>query len=385
MISNFKPNFFHKLANTIAAFAALPTAFFTIAATFVDLSSREKMFKYLDFQNSTLDIASKILIPFVLVYTLVWHLSDKRVIRNKKPIPNDRIWYFGILLSRYLFAIVLTGYGLAKLLGTQFSRPYLLFGTELGELDGNLVTVAFFSYSTVYGNAIGILQILCSIALLFRKTARLALFILLPVLANILFIDFTFDGWEGPRIIISILMYIILFNLYCDYKEIKAFFLTPQSVLPGNKIVPPLINHKSRIPLKMVVILGVIFLPFTDLYRTKKAFTYAPGYSAVLDGAWYSDKVEQYNDSLNQFQDGKNKISFFVGDQAAIVKRLGESVWYYINFDAANKGNFEMMAMNDSLGTKPIEGKYFLPDKNSLKIVGKEGEDSIRWLFTKRK
>ena len=385
MTNYFKPHFIQKLANSIAAFGALPFAIFSITASFVDLSSRDKLFEYLNFKNNALDNAWKILIPFILIYSLTWHIKDKALAGTSKPLRNDKIWYFGILLSRVLFAIVLCTYGFAKLLGTQFSRPYLMYGTELGDLDGSLVTVAFFSYSSVYGNTIGLLQILCSIAILFRQTARLAFFILLPILGNILFIDFTFDGWEGPRVIISTLMYIALFNLFCDYKEIKTFFIAPQGVLPGTKNVPSLIKGKSRFALKTVAILGVLFFSFYDLYRFKKAVTYAPGYSAVLDGAWYSDKVEQYDDTLYQFQDHKNKIGFFVGDQAAVIKRLGESVWYELNFDDMNSGKFEMKAVDDSLGTKLINAKYTLLDGNKLQIVGIEGKDSIRWLFTKRK
>ena len=380
----FKPNFLQKLANSTAAFAALPSAITSIIASFADLSSRDNLFQFFNFKNNAQDNIWKIIIPFILIYTLSWHIKDKADTRKSKLFPNDKVWYAGVMLSRLLFAIVLCTYGFAKLLGTQFSRPYLLFGTELGDLDGNLVTVAFFSYSYIYGNTIGILQILCSIAILFRRTARLAFFLLLPILANILFIDFTFDGWEGPRLIISTLMYIALFNLFCDYKEIKAFFLAPQGVLPGTKNVPSFIKEKSAFVLKMIAIVVIIFFSFNDVYRSKKAVTYAPGYSAILDGAWYSDKVELYNDSVYQFQDHKSKIGFFVGDQAAIVKRSGESVWYELNFDATNAGKFEMKPMEDSLGTKLIKAKYTLLDGNKLQIAGKEGNDSIRWLFTKR-
>jgi hypothetical protein len=384
MTNYFKPNFFQKLANTIAAFAALPFAFSTVIASFIDLSSREKLFEYLFLKDSTLGNAWKVLIPFILFYALVWHIIDQQDRIKLKPFPSDKIWYFGILLSRYSLAIVLSGYGFAKLLGTQFSPPYLMYGTELGDLDGNQITVAFFAYSSIYGNTIGVLQIVCSIALLFHRTARLAFFILLPILANILFIDFTFDGWEGPRVIISTLMYISLFNLFCDYKEIKAFFLAPQGILPGNKSVPSIIGGKLRLPLKMVVIVGIIFFSFNDLYRFKKAVTYAPGYSAVIDGAWYSEKVELYNDSLYRFQDINSKIGFFVGDQAAVLKRLGENTWYNLKLDSTNNKNIEMTTENDSLQLKLITGQYRLIDKDNLQITGKEGNDSIRWLFKRR-
>lgn len=385
----FKPNIVQKLANTIAAFAALPFAIFTVIASFINLSSREKLFEYLNFKNNALDNAWKVLIPFILIYTLVWHIKDKTSTGRSKLFTNEKIWYFGVQLSKLLFAIVLCVYGFAKLLGTQFSRPYLLYGTELGDLDGSLVTVAFFSYSSVYGNTIGILQIVCSLALLFRRTARFGFLILLPVLANILFIDFTFDGWEGPRVIISSLMYILLFNLSCDYKEIKEFLLTPQGIFPGSKSVPTTVllampgNFKAV--LKLLLILLVILFSANDLYRYKKAVTYAPGYSAVIDGAWYSEKIEQYNDSLHQFENHKSNIGFFVGDQAAVLKRLGESTWYNLKFDFAGKGNLEMTAQDDSLKTKLIIGRYSLLNDESLQFIGKEGTDSIRWLFRRKK
>ena len=386
--SYFKPNILQKLGNTIAAFAVLPYAVATIVASFVDLSSREKLFEYFSFQNNALDNAWKVLIPLIIIYTLIWHIKDVSATRKSKPFPNDKMWYFGILSSRVMFAIVLSEYGFAKLLGTQFSRPYLLYGTELGDFDGSLVTVAFFSYSAVYGNAIGILQIVCSLALLYRRTARLGFLILLPVLANILFIDFTFDGWEGPRIIISSLMYILLFNLFCDYKEMKEFLLGPQGAIPGKKtipsIVPLFIRGNLKAALKVLVIFLVIIFSFNALYRTKEAITYAPGYSDVMDGAWYSEKVEQYNDSLRVFENSKNQIKFFVGDQAAVIKRLGESSWYDLNFDLTGKGHVEMVAHEDSLKTRVVNGKYFLSDDNTLQIIGKEGVDSIRWLFRKK-
>lgn len=382
--NHFRPNIFQKLANTIAAFAVLPFAVFIIVSSFIDLSSRQKLFEYLSYKNNFLGNAWQILILFILVYTVAWHIKDKQGRHNPQYFSNEKIWYVGILLSRYLFAIVLSEYGFAKLSGTQFSRPYLLYGTELGDLDGNLTTVAFISYSSIYGNTIGVLQIVCSLLLLFRKTARLALFILLPILTNIFFIDFAFDGWEGPRLIISSLMYIVLFNLSCDYKEIKNFFLAPQAVLPGRKSVPSTMNEKFKPALKMVLIIGIIFFSYNELHQFNKASTYAPGYSAVIDGAWYSEKVELYNDSLSQFQDKNSKIGFFVGSQAAVLKRLGESTWYSLNFDSTNNKNVEMTTENDSLHLKLIKVQYHLINKDNLQLTGKEGKDSIRWLFKRR-
>jgi hypothetical protein len=134
----------------------------------------------------------------------------------------------------------------------------------------------------------------------------------------------------------------------------------------------------------MLLIFGIIFFSFNELHRYKKAMTYSPGYSAVIDGAWYSEKVELYNDSLYRFQDQNSKIGFFVGDQAAVLKRSGESTWYNLKFDSTNNKNIEMTTENDSLQLKLIKAQYRLLDKDNLQITGKEGKDSIRWLFKRR-
>lgn len=384
-VSEFKPNFLQKLANTMAAFIALPMALSIVAACFADMSTLEKLFAFLNLKNEVIDHSWVVILSFILIYSIVWHIQDMRRRDKQVPFPNETVWNLGIRLSRYLFAFVLFSYGFAKLLGAQFPVPYLLFGTELGDLNGSQLTVAFFSYSPLYGNTIGVIQIIGSVAILFQRTARLAFFILLPIVANIFFIDFTFDGWEGPRPIISMLCYILLFNLALDFHEIKDFFFSRKTIPATKPLHSILAREKTRLVLKIGLICLLLFFSSYDIYRFKEVFQNQPGYSSVLDGAWESKKVETYNASLRQFDTDQRNSQMFVGEQVAILKRSGDSIWYNLNFDIPNKGNIEMAAQDDSLNLKHIKARYNLINKDSLEISGTEGKDSIRWVFKRTK
>ena len=77
-------------------------------------------------------------------------------------------------------------------------------------------------------------------------------------------------------------------------------------------------------------------------------------------------------------------MKVFVGDQSAVLKRFGESTWYDLIFDNTGKGHLEMAARDDSLRLKLIKVKIILSTEDNLQFIGKEGTDSIKWLFKRK-
>jgi|SRR5215831_4582386 len=118
-------------------------------------------------------------------------------------------------LLRFGVAFFLMFYGFAKLNGAQFTILNSELDKPMGQVSGFWLTWYYFGYSPVYGNLIGVVQILGAVLLMFRKTTLLGTFLLLPVIGNILLVNIFYQ--------IDLLTPFISFMLLCALLGILAF------------------------------------------------------------------------------------------------------------------------------------------------------------------
>ncbi len=107
------------------------------------------------------------------------------------------------LAARIYAAMMLLTYGFGKLLGGQFyqgSIPEEIAVLPLAEVGGFDLAWTFFGYSYGYILFIGGTQILGSFLLLFPRTKILGGAILIPVLINIIVVDFFFQISTGAML-----------------------------------------------------------------------------------------------------------------------------------------------------------------------------------------
>ncbi len=131
-----------------------------------------------------------------------------------KPYPKYLDWL------RYACAWWLYFYEISKIAGHQLQMPESFAQKPIGSLRGYELTWYYFGYSHVYTYILGAIQVVSATLLLFRKTSLIAAMVTLPVMANIVMINFFYwIGWGPMRtaLFITIALLLIL------WREREAF------------------------------------------------------------------------------------------------------------------------------------------------------------------
>ena len=120
--------------------------------------------------------------------TLIWSIADRQRLQY------ERLFFWLIVLLRYYLAVILIGYGFAKIIKTQFPFPFAnrLFQTY-GESSPMGLLWTFMGYSAAYNFFTGMCEALAGFLLFFRHTRILGALLSIAVLSNIVMLNFTYD------------------------------------------------------------------------------------------------------------------------------------------------------------------------------------------------
>ncbi len=132
---------------------------------------------------------------------------------------KQHIWILELTFRWFVF-VKLWAYGLGKIVGGQFHRagqlPVDVAQTPIAEVGSFDLAWTFFGYSTGYIWFIGLSQVVSGLLLLFNRTKLLGVAILIPILLNIIVVDFFFEISNGAMlsaiIYFSMCMYILYYN-----------------------------------------------------------------------------------------------------------------------------------------------------------------------------
>jgi len=193
-------------------------------------------------------VSSFSIIPFftttvAIVYALIWQARKT----NK---PSTLAFWQGLI--RYGIAFDLAEFGWAKICHLQLVMPMSKLDLPYNSFSPSDLFWYFFSYSYALGCVIAAVQIAGAMLLLFHRTRLVGVFILLPVLANILLMDIFYQIGNSVVVHASIMMAGILYLLVIEFKRLKAFFFLATNQLPE--------LHFSRY-LKWIIRLSIIYIP----------------------------------------------------------------------------------------------------------------------------
>ena len=171
----------------------------------------------------SLSIIPILTIVVAVVYALIWQV-------RKTNNPATLAFWQGLI--RYGVAFDLAEFGWAKIFHRQFVIPLSKFDLPYKSFSSSDLFWTFFSHSYLFGCIIAALQIGGAMLLLFHRTRLVGVFILLPILANILLMDIFYQIGSSVVVHTSIMMAGILYFLVIEFKRLKEFFFSATNQLP---------------------------------------------------------------------------------------------------------------------------------------------------------
>lgn len=133
--------------------------------------------------------------------------------------------------GRYYLAMVLLGYGLAKVHPSQFSAPSLArMETPYGDGSPMNILWSFMGSSTAYTIFSGVMEVLPALLLLFRRTALMGALLAAAVMANVVLLNFCYD--VPVKILSSHLFLLACALASVDLKRLVSVFLLNRTAAP---------------------------------------------------------------------------------------------------------------------------------------------------------
>ncbi|PSR53583.1 hypothetical protein AHMF7605_08610 [Adhaeribacter arboris] len=197
------------------------------------------------------------LLPLVLPlgYVFFWQRSEKQ-----QPERSPRILAFWRGVISYCLAFDIVSFGWKKVFGLQF-RPVPLSIADIptGEQVPSWLMWHFYGYSHTFGMIVASAQIIGSFLLLFRRTRLLGIMVLLPVMINIVCINYFYRLGIGPLYQSLVLSLGLMYLLLSEYHRLVLFFLSAQESLPTIHLGGSKLKNAIRLCV-MVLAFGYIYL-----------------------------------------------------------------------------------------------------------------------------
>ena len=191
----------------------------------------------------SLSIIPPIAVAIAIVYALIWQA-------RKTNNPATLAFWQGLI--RYGVAFDLAEFGWAKIFHLQLVMPMSKLDLPYNSFSPSDLFWYFFSYSYELGCIIAALQIAGAILLLFHRTRLAGVFILLPVLTNILLMDIFYQIGLSVVVHTSIMMAGVLYFLIIEFNRLKEFFFATTNRLPE-------LNFSRYV--KWIIRLSIIYIP----------------------------------------------------------------------------------------------------------------------------
>ena len=203
------------------------------------------------------------IIPFLTVtaaifYAVLWQA------RKTNHLSTLAFWQG---LIRYGVAFDLAEFGWAKIFHRQLVMPLSKLDLPYNSFSSSDLFWTFFSHSYPFGCIIAALQIGGAMLLLFHRTRLVGVFILLPILANILLMNIFYQIGATVVIHTSIMIAGILYFVVIEFKQLKEFFFAATDHLPHIPF--------SRYA-KWIIRLSIIYIPLLLITMHGKVDNY-PG------------------------------------------------------------------------------------------------------------
>jgi hypothetical protein len=241
-----------------------------------------------------------------------------------------------------------------------------------GNLSGGNLMDYFFGRAPFFKILIGSFQILGAILLLYRKTRLLAIFILLPILLNILLMNIFYNVGTGVTILAALLITALCYLLLQDYDRIYTLFFQVKSNWAENGLSR---KAKNLIRLSIIVLVLINLLPSLPQYKNAGLW----GKYNVVDLV-----INNQNMAIDKNQDSILTTVYFDENNSFVLR--------YNNYKKIKVGNVMFNKISRNLTVIWRYPKYAADTLNchlsqtadgKMILAGKMGHDSLRMTLIK--
>jgi uncharacterized membrane protein YphA (DoxX/SURF4 family) len=310
------------------------------------------------------------------VIVVIGALAAARLEAKKYPQAEvEKCRYWMQVSIRYTLAYIFLLYGFAKIFGGQFSSLPVTLDTPLREISGIQLTWRFFGYSYAYTLFVASGQIVGSLLLFFRRTTTIATLILLPIIINIVFLNFTHN--IPVRLYSCIFLLLTFYLVLLDYRKLKSV-LWDNRPFPGPGFTP-LLRRRSLVIGKSILVAVLVLGAFGENL-----------YSAVLDkrsksplqGTWEVDEY-RVNDVPVEYDSQKTvwrKVYFEYAELAAVRTDQPKPRYLIPTIDSERK----TISLTDQKTEELYaEGVYELPADGQMILQLSKGEERLQVILRK--
>ncbi|MEO6733182.1 MAG: hypothetical protein ABIN01_18300 [Ferruginibacter sp.] len=209
-----------KFQNTLCCIlAALVTSCIMLRASIKYLSG------WVPFKVQVILVLMGVLVT--VIYTII---QKKKADRNGGD--GNGFFAFWHSVLRYFLALDMISFALQKVFHLQFVIPLAMLDTPFSSMKGDDLIWAFFGKYYSFTLIIAGMQVLGAILLLFRRTWLLGIIVLLPIMFNILLLDWYYWITFVVNMYITILTAGAVYLLFTEYGSLAEFFFKAKSNLP---------------------------------------------------------------------------------------------------------------------------------------------------------
>lgn len=307
----------------------------------------------------------RVLISLGFVLGILWSVYIDRKEKLSQALQN-----FSQLFIRIWLAFLVSSYGFAKILKTQFQVPEHIKDIPMSAQHPFNLTWYYFGFSREYALILAMVEIGGSLLLLFRKTRLLGAAILFPAMLNIVFINkyYHINQWS---LFASIFFTIGTFYLLLiDFDRLKNCFLD-FGIFP--KISTTNIWKAFLKALVIFASFGLVWIYANDT---------APN-TTFLKGVWSVESIKKGSENaLNPSQPDSILTKLYFEYSSP-----GNSVLEYNNIFIREYVNYKLSEDEDSILFNTHSGLMGLSinrlDDKTIELTGAHGEDSITLIIKK--
>ncbi|MBT1703925.1 DoxX family protein [Fulvivirgaceae bacterium PWU20] len=228
-----------------------------------------------------------------IIGTIAWGIVERK---NKE---YNNLYYWLRVVLRYRLAVALLAYGFIKFFPMQMPEPSL---SNLNTNYGDISHWKVFSMSTGivpnYESFLGLIEISAALLLLYRKTASVGAFIILPFTGNVVMSNLAYEG--GEYVYSLLLVSFALFLFAYDIPRLISLTSFEKSTLPS-RFKPDFkedwISNGRIIAKSSFVFIFVFFYGYKtySTYQQEKGYQYPNSKGLVNARGIYNVKEFVYN------------------------------------------------------------------------------------------